>query len=234
MNTLERATRLNNKGAYLLESNSIVSAIQVLQSGLQSIKAYAHEAGIGATESKRPIPTPCVDDIYFRVTVGTKLVGLQDEYFYTYNRPLLLNLGSTIPVNSDIIETPKDVYVATVVIIFNLALAYHHHAKKCGLTSSIKHAIKMYRLAIKMADCMEIDQFFGKALTCFTLNNLANLHSNLCEYEASKYCLKCIKDSFWNDAHIDVFVIDFLEEEEWVEIKLNCLYGHSPVAAQAA
>lgn len=234
MNTLQRAICLNNKGVSLLESNSTACAIQVLQNGIQWIKEFAHrESRIGPAESRKSMPASFVDDCFFQINAGRKLEGLQAESYYTYDRPLLLRIASIHPVEDEF-EAPQDVYAASVVLIFNLALAYHHHAKKCGLSSVQKHAIKMYHLAMKMADCTEIDQCLGKALTCFILNNLANIHSDLCEFGTCEYCLKCIKETFWNDVHVDFFANGFIEEEEWVEIKLNCIYGHLPSAAQAA
>lgn len=111
------------------------------RNGLQLIKAYAHgQSRIGETECIRSISTQCLDESYFRLMSGTKLEGLQEEFYYTYDRPLLLvSLGSTIPA-ADKAETPQDIYVASVVLIFNLALAYHNYAKKSGLSSSLQHA----------------------------------------------------------------------------------------------
>jgi hypothetical protein len=229
MNPLQRATYFNNKGVSLLESNDTVRAIQVIQNGIQLIKAYAHDQS-----TRGLIQTPYVDSSsHFRVTTGMKLKGLKDELYYTYDRPLLLINGSNIPV-ADNFDSSLDIYVASVVMIFNLALSYHMHAKQCGLSSSLQHAIKMYHVAMKMADGIELDQYLGKALTCFIFNNLASLHGNICEYDTCEYCFKCINDSFCNDAYVDLYTMGLLDEEEWVEIKLNCIYGQFPSAAQAA
>ena len=229
MNTLQRAVYLNNRGVSLLESNDTVSAIQVLQAGIQSIKLSAQDQSLNDTTQDSYID--CYES-NFRVTTGKKVNGLKDELYYTYDRPLLLTIGKT-PVFPEA-DSSWDIYLGSLVLMFNLALAYHQHAKQSGLSGSLQHAIKMYKVAMKMADGLEVDQCLGRALTCFILNNLASLHSDICEYETCGYCLKCIKDSFWSDANLDLFSMGFLDEEEWVEIKLNCIYGQLPSAAQAA
>ena len=235
MNTVKRAIYLNNNGVSLLEANNTVCAIQVLQNGIHWIKEFAHKESImRLTELRSPTQLPRTDNCFFQITAGKKLEGLQAESYYIYDRPLLLSIGRNRHEADEPDAASRDIYSASVVLIYNLALAYHHHAKKCGISRLQQHAIKMYHLAMKMSDCTEIDQCLGKALTCFILNNLANVHSDLCDFGNCEYCLKCIKDSFLNNVHVDFFANGFIDEEEWVEIKLNCIYGHSPSAAQAA
>jgi hypothetical protein len=229
MNGLQIAVHLNSKGVRLLESNRIESAIQVFQNGIHEIKQYAQD------QSRVEIMDEEISSVNDKcsctpISTGMKLEGLQHGFHYTYDRPLLLHVDTSCATSND----SESLYLVSVILIFNLALAYHSHAKSCGFTSSQQHAVKMYNLAAKMADSIVNDQYMGRVIMCFILNNLANLHCEMCDFGTCKYILKCIQDSVWNDTCVDVYAMGFIDENEWIEMKLNYIYSQIPSAAQAA
>jgi hypothetical protein len=98
------------------------------------------------------------------IRTGMKIEGLQHGYHYTYDRPLLLYANAICQTSND----TEMLYLVSVVLIFNLALTYHIHAKICA--TSQRNAVKTYNLAAKMAESIQKDQWIGWIILCFALN----------------------------------------------------------------
>jgi hypothetical protein len=239
MDGLQIAVGLNNNGVSLLECNKIQNAIQVFQRAIKEITRYAH---VHSTVEEAAMSDDSISSssssslsyhdrsLFSPIRTGMKIEGLQHRYHYTYDRPLLLHANALCPTSNE----TELVYLVSVVLIFNLALTYHSHARICGLATSQQNAVKMYNLAAKMAESIQNDQWIGRIILCFTLNNLANLHSDLCDYKTCTTILKCIQSSVWDDVDIDGYAMGFIDENEWIEMKLNYIYSQIPSAAQAA
>ena len=67
-------------------------------------------------------------------------------------------------------------------------------------------------------------------LECLAFNNLAQLHYEYCNYQASQYYLDSMYAILKTINHLDAY----LEENELEEIMLNLVYLKSPTVAKAA
>ena len=161
------------------------------------------------------------------------LDGLNTGISYIYNRPLLI--PSDITFQS--MEHMNSVVVtASIYIIFNFALACHGVGKHTGKESYLIRAMRLYELTLKVLDSTHSNGSSAYAhemhsvLECLAFNNLAQLHNEYCNYQASQYYLDSMYAILKTINHLDAY----LEENELEEIMLNLVYLKSPTVAKAA
>lgn len=130
-------------------------------------------------------------------------------------------------------ELANYLVTSSAVIAFNHAIACHQYGKKSGLTVPIKQAVKSYELALRILQRAG-SQEFGKFLTCLSLNNLANIESDLCNFERSERCLEHLRILLDNDPYIQEFALDFMDNVEWSNLELNVVCSQCAWSAQAA
>ena len=238
MNPLHDASILNNLGVALLESKDTVHAIHSFQRAVNIMKEYtdvlaSQESSAGPADDtfmRYETPSPAID-AFCKLETGTKLESLNQGIYYTYDRPLLLPTDVSVSTQESL-----DTYMLTssAILIFNFGMACHQFGKETGQEGALRQAVQIYELTLRMINRSCISEYLSKVVMCLALNNLANLHSDLCDYENCECCLECVKEILFHDSNIDLFALDFLDETEWSELKLNLMYGQTPSAASAA
>jgi tetratricopeptide (TPR) repeat protein len=237
MNPLHDASVLNNSGVALLESKDTLHAINSFQRAVNVMKdltdviASEDDSGANAQDSDMRYETSSREiEALCMLQTGMKLESLNQGIYYTYDRPLLLPTNMVLPSSEAL-----DAYMVTssVILIFNFGMACHQFGKETGQEGATHQAIQIYELTLRMISRSSISDCIGKVVMCLALNNLANLYSDLCDYENCDCCLECVKELLY-DSSINLFALDFLDESEWSEMKMNLMYGRKRSAASAA
>jgi hypothetical protein len=240
MNTLQHATAFNNKGVRFLEGNNAMKAIESFQCGIQLIKRYTQndeccdrvELDCGKHQLAMGSCGPHMDTkgSHRWLHAGMKIIGLQRGFYYSYDRPFLLPTNALLPPCE---ENTSNVYLICVILTFNLAMSYQNYATQHGNTSALRHAISAYTLAASMVESADFDRQKSDIIMYLIMNNLANLHYELCDYCSYEYWLNRLKVSLHKDVNME-FVSECIEEDEWIELQLNSMYGLiAPVASAA-
>jgi hypothetical protein len=241
MNVFKDAIISNNHGVKLLESNDTVLAIAAFQSGIQLLKefgesryqnqTFASDKQNDQTLNQECSPSCAMSQSYqFLLNDHIDMEGCPRGLYYSYNRPMLLPAD----VTSSLQVFDSQMYLISSVLLFNLALTYQKHANQSCVSNSIQREVKIYTLAASVLEHGGCDNDCSKLMMILILNNLANLHYELCDYEISHYLFNCIKQFLSSDAAAGDFATSFLNEEEWTELQLNCVYSHIPPAASTA
>lgn len=237
MNELRAAISFNNHGVYCLETNNISQAMQAFQSSIQAIKQGSRISPIHFQMSMEPpkdlqsrnLPVKnAVCPIYF----GQRIPHLQNGLYYTFDRAMLLRPTLLHFINHDDIDS--FIYLITVVVLFNLALTTHIYATKHGKSDSLRHSIQLYCLAETMTRDSDIYGNVGSVVMWLTMNNIASLHYELCDYEKCAIDLRNLQKVLNDSVNVEIFTSILFEVEELNELTLNFFYLHEPIAAQAA
>jgi tetratricopeptide (TPR) repeat protein len=231
MDPLHDASIFNNLGVALLESKDTLHAIHSFQRAINILKEFTEELA-SQDESGATADTESAEiESFCMLQTGMKLKSLNQGIYYTYNRPLLLPTNTVLPSPEAL-----NAYMVTsgVILIFNFGMACHQFGKETGQEAALHQAIQIYELTLRMISRSSTIDCIGKVVMCLALNNLANLHSDRCDYKNCDCCLECVKEILYHDICIDLFVSDFLDEWEWSELKMNLLYGRTLSAASAA
>jgi hypothetical protein len=161
------------------------------------------------------------------------LDGLNCGISYIYNRPLLI--PSDITIQS--MEHMNSVVVtASTYIIFNFALTCHVVGKHTGKESYFTRSMRLYELTLKVLDTAQASSTspyvheMHSVLECLALNNLAQMHYELCDYQSSQFYMDSMYALLMTIKRMDAY----LEENELEEIMLNLVYLQSPTVAKAA
>jgi hypothetical protein len=161
------------------------------------------------------------------------LDGLNVGISYIYNRPLLI--PTDISIQS--MEHMNSVVVtASTYIIFNFALTCHLVGKHTGKDSYFIRAMRLYELTLKVLETAQSNSStpcvheMHSVLECLALNNLAQMHYELCDYRSSQFYMDSMYALLITIKRMDTY----LEENELEEIMLNLVYLQSPSVAKAA
>jgi hypothetical protein len=242
MEEIQRVINLNNNGVALLELNDLSHAVQLFQIGIQSIKQCTIHIP-SSTFKEMTMPQELVpsltnefNDIPYDTSfsMGTRIQGMQRGICYTFDRPLIIDSITSPLMTFNTEEFESKFYFVTTILFFNFALASHQYALRCGKCSSLQLAARMYNIAANFIRETDFDRCTGEIILCLIMNNMASLHFELCDFKRCESDLKCIHNSLSDDKYLDVIVMQFLDEDEWVQLKLNYFYFQLPVVAQAA
>jgi hypothetical protein len=157
--------------------------------------------------------------------------SLDKGVFYVYNRPFVLPTSCGFSTSNELA-----VYLVTssAVIAFNYAIACHQLGKISGQTAPLQRSKQSYNLVIRILQRVGTQQEFGKFLTCLALNNLANIHTEICNFENSERCLERLRNLLGNDPYIQEFASEFMDDAEWSNLELNVMCSQCTWSAQAA
>jgi hypothetical protein len=164
---------------------------------------------------------------------GVLLSGLNSGLSYIYNRPLLIPTDITIQ-NLDHMNSV--VVTSSIYIIFNFALACHLVGKCSGKENYMIRAVRLYELTLKVLDTAQhqrdncYQHEILSVLECLTLNNLAQIHYEQCNYKLSQFYMDNMYELLMNVQCMDAY----LDENELEEMMLNLVYLQSPPVAKAA
>jgi hypothetical protein len=230
MNPLHDACILNNLGVALLESKETMHAIHSFQHAVNIMKEFTHVLAEDVPVERHDSPY-LASDAFCKLRQGTKLESLNQENYYTYDRPLLLQVNVTL---SSPEALDSFMLMSSAILIFNFGMACHQFGKETGQEGVLRQAVQIYELTLRMINRSCISEYLRKVVMCLVLNNLANLHSDLCDFNKYKCCLECVKELLFHDSSIDLFALNFLDESEWDALKLNLMHSQTPSASSAA
>jgi hypothetical protein len=241
MNTFQRAIASNNHGVTLLKSNNTLRALSVLQEGIQQLKDCGDDHNMNQTfvsdtqndPALEPQKSLYIDLSQLNCPLHAENNTEEGRLYYSYNRPIVLPSHLTTSLTQ---VSESQLHLISSVLLFNLALTYRSYRyinQKCR-SSTMLQEVKVYRLAASILELGGCESDWGKFIMILILNNLANLHYELCDYDVSHYLFSCIKQSVSHDVDINSFAMSFLSEDEWIEMQLNCVYSQIPSAAATA
>jgi hypothetical protein len=252
MNPLHEAILLNNAGVRLLDCGNVEHALHSFQCAVSSVKMatttaasfekplFRADATLNDSSRCKSLPESAPQDMVLSSSsncmVGEpklRLDGLKNGVSYIFNRPLVfpanLSIQSSEQLNSAILS-------ASTFIVFNFALACHFFGKTCGKEDYLTRAARLYELTLKVlgsasASCAtHNDRSMYSILECLTLNNLAQLYYEQCDYATCQMYMDAMYDLFMSAERMD----GFLDAQEMEEIMLNFVYLQSPPVAKAA
>lgn len=165
------------------------------------------------------------------VCFGERVEGLQNTLYYTFDRAIIL-----IPPSHQLIDDEIEffLYLATMVMLFNLALTTHLSAIKHGKSHSLQYAMKLYYLVETMVNDGDVFGNVGEMMKWLTMNNVACLHIELCDYEKFAIDQQFLRKALKDDVMVDRCTTMLFEGEELNELMLNFFCFHVPIAAHAA
>ena len=234
MNELHAAISFSNHGVHCLEANNVSLAMQAFQNSMQALKQVTQTLPARSSiddSNELPPSVLAVKATMCPVYFGERVEGLQNALYYTFDRAMLLR--SPLPQMDDD-EIDSYVFFTAMIVSFNLALTTHVSALKHGKSLSLQHAIKLYTLAGKLANEINVFQNLGDMMKWLTMNNIANIHVELCDYENFAVAFWLLQKACNDDANIDGCTIRLFKSEELNELMLNFFYYHVPNAAHAA
>lgn len=242
MNPLRDAILLNNAGVRLLNRGSVEHALHSFQCAVSSIKVATTSARFENPQTLFGAPND--SERYNRQEVAAqvsetnmaetklRLDGLKNGVSYIYNRPLLIPTDFAI---YSIEQLNSVILSASTYIVFNFALACHLCGKMSGREDYLMRAARLYELTLKVLGSSEATtcpnhDTMHTILECLTLNNLAQMYYEQCDYKACQIYMDAMYDLFMTAERLDAF----LDAHEMEEIMLNLVYLQSPPVAKAA
>ena len=221
MSSIQYACSLNNQGVGLLLAGESSRAVRVFQSALGLLKAALHKAENNTCTAMDQSD----DDVSLPFCESTSTVtGFQGLHGYVYDH------GIMIPGNVDgETEVLLSIYIA--IVLFNLALAYHHQGRLLGHEKTLKHASRLYSLTTKiLSESILLGNMSATILTLLALNNKSQIHYDQYEHIESVDCLKAISKIM---GHVK-FPHVILNQKDYNGLLLNTVLLVVPTAAHAA
>jgi tetratricopeptide (TPR) repeat protein len=176
-NTNNITIDLNNKAVELIDVGHYEQAISSLRKALQSSKQIISEAA----DTKSP----------FQMTLDQCMAQspyvCQDEkeqQLFIYKRPIYIHGQKTMAFNY------KASVLTSVVVLFNLSLAYQLSGTKDGNARHLKKAAKLYELAFTMTREEDFESMILFSLAC--INNVALVYRELKEMSSSLKCFESL------------------------------------------
>jgi hypothetical protein len=228
MNSIKYACSLNNQGVDLLVAGDSVSALEFLQSAQKLLKEALFELETvttscsGVTLSNEDATLPFFES-------PAALPGLEDTEFYIYHHGIHMITNTTNGVITRESEEMLSLYNA--IVLFNLALAFHHDGS-LGREQSLKTAALLYGMTVQLlARSNNPDDISATILTLLALNNKAQIHYDQCEYNHSIDCMLIVSEIILDSAD---GLRSALNPKDVEGLMLNSILMNAPTAAPAA
>jgi hypothetical protein len=228
MNSIKYACSLNNQGVDLLVAGDSVSALEFLQSAQKLLKEALFELETvttscsGVTLSNEGATLPFFES-------PAALPGLEDTEFYIYHHGIHMITNTTNGVITRESEEMLSLYNA--IVLFNLALAFHHDGS-LGREQSLKTAALLYGMTVQLlARSNNPDDISATILTLLALNNKAQIHYDQCEYIQSIDCMLIVSEIILDSAD---GLRSALNPKDVEGLMLNIILMNAPTAAPAA
>jgi hypothetical protein len=233
MNELCTAITLNNRAvaqAFANNDGNLTFSLSPLQEALHAMKSFSATIstvfGDTLATADDDHGLPCVG-FGFTSDYPSSLGGIMREYGLVYNRPLLLPWELRISSPG---ELEAFGFTVSTTLLFNLALAWHDLGMKTGREVAYIKAGKLYDLVAVILDHSDIlDESHG-VLKCMVLNNRAEIHHHLGDYEKSRTCVTDMFDLLVLEDNFDLL----LGSSEAKTLRLNLCHFTTPNVALAA
>lgn len=240
---LQQTVALNNQAVQLFQSGNFLDAICFMQQGIATLKEVPlvykelRLPGTPATSSSA-IPTPQKDyplEGYSHASF-VKATDLLHPQFR------LIEIQNSFSNSME--TTTKDLLSS---VMFNLAVACHCVGTTSGSSATLLQARDIYFVVLNSQQQLHFttmdQQNHGALIQCLSLNNLAHIYYEVCDYDYSRQLLDCMMEvhdrtdclsSSCSNIDVDSCRSLFLSEWESEEIRLNFLYAIQPSAAGSA
>jgi hypothetical protein len=222
MNSIKYACSLNNQGVDLLVAGDSVSALEFLQSARKLLKEALFElettscSGMTLSNGEETLP-------FFESPAA--LPGLEDTEFYIYDH------GIRMITNTTNGESEEMLSLYSAIVLFNLALAFHHDGS-LGREQSLKTAALVYGMTVQLLARSNMpDDISATILTLLALNNKAQIHYDQCEYIQSIDCMLIVSEIILDSAD---GLRSALNPKDVEGLMLNIILMNAPTAAPAA
>ena len=193
---------LNNAGVSALAASHEAIALRTFKSAL-TMMGSAPDIGML--------------DMMDCVSPASPLCGLQDPYFYVYNRPFLLGPSGQTAIP-----------LIHACLMFNLGLTFHHRGHQCGDSSKLVKALRLYDLAAQVV--LESSPSFA-AIALAALNDQAHIYHCFADYAQSQERLERVRECA--DLVLDEGSVPVLQSD-LNEIWLNVAIVRPPTLAPCA
>jgi hypothetical protein len=180
MDTLRQMCALNNKGVKLVLSGDNKNGVVSFQNALAAMQQGA--VGIEQSSSSE---TTSSDASELRILLpdnAASLIDIQQDSNFVYDLPFLLQIG-----NDDTLDDLRvSLYIAT--LLFNLALGFHKRGRQ-GQSKALQRAATFYQMSLQLLEEPLLKQSpTASFLAMVALNNKANCHWDICDYNLSHSC----------------------------------------------
>lgn len=156
-----------------------------------------------------------------------------NEEYFVHDRALLLpNISYDVHVDG-IVQT------TSIVIMYNYCISCYQLGKRTCQTAIVMQALQVYEILVgvilQQLDESTTDVPFLRVVLCLTLNNMAGIHCDFCDYDNLENCVDFCQLTIGRHSEtIDMIAWQFIPPAEWNEVKLNALFTKSPSTAGAA
>jgi tetratricopeptide (TPR) repeat protein len=233
-------------GVTLLESNHTAGAIYAFQEAALVMTTFTYRYLLKDVHSIMSVPYCTIIPSAIKKSLcninalhaGAMLVGLSHCEYYVYKRPLILpqHLSFTLSDEFDL-----HILKSSAILIFNVGIACHQFGNQnCGAAAlrqaALRQAAQLYEITIQMILQARMNDNFLLIFLGITLNNLAIIHYELCDYDTCTRYFEYIRNLFARATNFDTIALEYLHEVEWSDLQLNLTFIQSPSVpvAQAA
>jgi hypothetical protein len=198
---LNSALRLNNEAVLLAltgqERKALIKFQQAVGMVKRNMKTYIHRSegkskapkGLGSpSRSSEEIRMPSVMTIEQLDQDSVKLSGLANLQCYVYDRAFRVSVEDLLAST-----TEQAAQLGSAIIIFNMALVLHRECLLHNRTLSASKSLALYSIALQLLqcspgsptsiDCSSSMQGVARAIQLAALNNTAQLHFEVGEYD---------------------------------------------------
>jgi tetratricopeptide (TPR) repeat protein len=223
---MEEVVALNNLGVQLYQDDNSKAALPVFQRAIGILRGASAELDRRDHSLER---RPC-REISLRQPTGS-VINVHRGHFYVYDCALLL------PATCDAIDQgdlEARIRSMSTVILFNMALSFHHQGMSAGQREQWIKASQVYELVLQVLEDEE-DEFGYMdlslwAVKCLVLNNRAHLLYEQGEYQECTNCLDDICDLFRQHNCLD----QYIDIASAGEILANLAHVKPPTTSSAA
>jgi hypothetical protein len=182
MRLVQQAAILNHEAAALVRSGRLVDATHALEHAIDLLCMSTNDSerdgiqriqnptlGLLSAENKQAAPIP--EQVEYN---HDGMMFIHDELFNVFDVAM---------------DETTDMYrTACIFTVFNLALVWQLHARVTSSEASAVRAIALYQSILPTTMEWAIDALFQ----CLILNNLAELHRQLCQYDCTAHCMELV------------------------------------------
>ena len=167
--TLQEIARLNNFGVSYLAMGEGSQAVKAFKDALTIVSNFS--------EQKDDVSMCMFQKKQHCVSRSQAVTGL-DGTFFVYSNGLLIDASEDM-----------DIVFMNCIILFNLALAFHQRGMVYGQEAKLRKALTLYDLCMQLTSG---DSPCSAALLLVSLNNSAQIHFELADYEYAAEALEVL------------------------------------------
>ena len=233
MEELREACRLNNEGVHFHLKGDYQNSMTAFQTALGQMKLAAFESD---KISREPVGTRAAVEQEFDIcnivqpphaACSHSLLSGQCDSGFVYSLPFLLHAGSADSLD----DVRVSLYSAT--LLFNLAMCFHRDGLQ-GRGKMLQRASNLYQMSLQLLEePLREAPSASSVIATLLLNNKANCHFDLCEYDQSRHFSRHLSQMI-EYARLQIEVELSPKVIEALYLTSSIMVDQVPTAAQAA